>query len=66
MPNSRNARSVPATELVSKRDGADNYNFKGLLFKKLCETACREGLQIFDEVRQNPQKTIRDIALGNR
>ena len=66
MPNSRNARSVPATELVSERDGADNYNFKGLLFKKLCETACREGLQIFDEVRQNPQKTIRDIALGNR
>ena len=65
MPDSHNARFVPATELVSELDGATNYNFKGLLFKKLCETACREGLQVFKEVRRNPQ-IIRDIALGNR
>ncbi|MDE2799133.1 MAG: hypothetical protein OXI94_10765 [Gemmatimonadota bacterium] len=66
MPDSRNAHFVPATELVSELDDADSSNFKGLLFKKLCEAACWEGLQVFEEVKQNPKKMIRDIALGNR
>ena len=53
------------TELENKIEEADTYNLRGLLFKKLCEAACREGLQIFEEVRQNPQM-IRNIALENR
>jgi len=53
------------TELEKKIEEADTYNLRGFLFKKLCETACREGLQVFEEVRRNPQM-IRDIALGNR
>ncbi|MYD62563.1 MAG: hypothetical protein F4W91_16110 [Gemmatimonadetes bacterium] len=52
-------------ELADEIEEADTYNLRGLLFKKLCETACREGLQVFKEVRRNPQM-IRDIALGNR
>ena len=66
IPDSRNVHFVPAgTELANEIKEANNYNLKGLLFKKLCETLCREGLQVFEEIRQNPQM-IRDIALGNR
>ena len=52
-------------ELECEIEEADTGNLRGFLFKKLCETACREGLQVFEEVRRNPQM-IRDIALGNR
>ena len=66
IPDFRNVHGVLAgAELVNEIEGATNYNLKGLLFKKLCETACREGLQVFKEVRCNPCM-IRDIALGNR
>ena len=66
IPDFRNVHGVLAgTELVNEIEGATNYNLKGLLFKKLYEVACLEGLQVFEEVRQNPQM-IRDIALGNR
>ena len=52
-------------KLASELEGADTYSLRGILFKKLCEAACREGLQVFEEVRQNPQM-IHDIALGSR
>lgn len=51
-------------KLASELKGANTNNLRGFLFKKLCETACREGLQIFKKVRQNPQM-IRDIAQRN-
>ncbi len=50
-------------ELANEIEEADTYNLRGFLFKKLCEAACREGLQVFEEARQNPQ-IIRDIAQG--
>ena len=54
------------SKLASELEGANNYNLRGLLFKKLCEAACREGLsQVFKKVKRNPQM-IRDIALGDR
>ncbi len=53
------------TELAKEIGGVDTNNLRGFLFKKLCETACREGLQVFEEVRRNPQM-IRDIARGDR
>lgn len=66
IPDSHNVHFVPAgSDLVNEIEGATNYNLKGLLFKKLCVVACREGLQVFEEVRQWPNM-IRDIALGNR
>ena len=66
IPDFRNVHGVIAgTELADEIEGANNYNLKGLLFKKLCETACREGLPVFEEVRRNPCM-ICDIALGNR
>lgn len=54
------------SKLASELEGADDFNIRGLLFKKLCEAACREGLsQVFKKVKRNPQM-IRDIALGDR
>ncbi|MDE2799131.1 MAG: hypothetical protein OXI94_10755 [Gemmatimonadota bacterium] len=51
--------------LKKLNQGVTNYNLKGFLFKKLCEAVCREGFQVFKEVKRNPQM-IRGIALGNR
>ena len=45
-------------DLVDQLDGATGYNLKGFVFKKLCEAACRDGLQVFEQIRQNPQRLI--------
>ena len=54
-----------AKVLVGKLPGANCYNLRGAVFRKLCEVACREGFHVFEEVRQNPQ-LIRDIVLEQR
>ena len=38
--------------------GVSNYNYQGVVFKKLCEVACREGFQVFEQVKQDPQSLI--------
>ncbi len=65
IPNAPNTHFVPAGRDFAYRLRVMGVALKGFVFKKLCETACREGLQVFKEVRRNPQM-IRDIALGNR
>ncbi len=52
-------------DLANQLSGASKYNLKGFLFKKVCEAACRDGLQLFEEIRQHPQM-IRDIALEGK
>ena len=52
-------------DLANQLSGANKRNLKGFLFKKVCEAACRDGLQLFEEIRQNPQM-IRDIALEGK
>ncbi|MXV76360.1 hypothetical protein F4Z99_19075 [Candidatus Poribacteria bacterium] len=34
------------------------YTAKGLVFKKLCEAACRDGFQVFEQVKQDPQRLL--------
>ena len=53
------------TDLARQLDGANNYNLRGVVLRKLCEAACREGFHVFEEVRQNPQ-LILDIVLEQR
>lgn len=48
--------------LVSELSGASRYNLRGFVFKRLCEAACRDGFQVFEEVKQDPQKLI-EIAM---
>ena len=52
-------------DLANQLSGASKYNLKGFLFKKVCEAVCRDGLNLFEEIRQNPQM-IRDIALEGK
>ena len=52
-------------DLANQLSGASKYNLKGFLFKKVCEAVCRDGLHLFEDIRQNPQR-IRDIALEGK
>lgn len=65
IPDSPNTHFVPAGNDLACTLRVMGIALKGFLFKKLCETACREGFQVFKEVKRNPQM-IRDIARGNR
>lgn len=53
------------TDLAKQLDGATNYNLKGFVFKQLCRVVLREGLQVFEKVRQAPQEIL-NIVLANR
>ena len=46
------------TDLAKQLDGANNYNLKGFVFKQLCDVVRREGLQVFEKVRQAPQEIL--------
>ena len=45
-------------DLVGRLDGASRYNLRGVVFKKLCEVACRDGFSVFEQVKQDPQRLI--------
>ena len=47
-----------ANDLVGRLDRASRYNLRGAVFRKLCEVACREGFQVFEQVKQDPQRLI--------
>ena len=46
------------SDLANQLDGATGYNLKGFVLKKLCEAACRDGFQVFEQVKQDPQQLI--------
>ncbi len=48
-------------DLMGKLDYATRYNFKGIVFKRLCEVICRDGLQVFEQIRENPQMLVEII-----
>ena len=35
-----------------------NWALKGVVLRRLCEAACRDGFQVFEQVKQDPQKLI--------
>ena len=51
--------------LMNQIPGANNYNLKGIVFKRLCDVACRKGLQVFEKVKQNPQRIVRMVRDRN-
>ena len=65
IPDSPNVHFVPTGSSLASELGIMGVALKGFVFKQLCEVVCREGLQVFEKVRQNPQG-IPDIALANR
>lgn len=35
-----------------------NWALKGVVLRRLCEAACRDGFQVFEQVKQDPQQLI--------
>ena len=65
IPDAPNVHFVPAGNALSQTLGVMGVELKGFIFKKICEAVCRDGLQLFEDIRQNPQM-IRDIALEGK
>ena len=65
VPDLPNTHFIPAGMLLARKLRTTNMALKGLVFKQLCAVVCREGLQVFEGVRKNPQRIL-DIVLANR
>ena len=65
VPNLPNTHFIPAGMPLARKLRTTNMALKGFVFKQLCAFVWREGLQVFEEIRQNPQQIL-DIALANR
>ena len=65
IPDAPNVHFVPAGSALSRTLGVMGVALKGFVFKKMCEAVCREGLNLFAELRQKPQM-IRDIVLAGK
>ena len=65
IPDSSNTHFVPVGNDLARELGVMGVALKGFVFKKLSAVVCREGLQVFEEIRQNPQRIL-DVALANR
>ena len=55
IPNLSNVHFVPAGSELARELSVMGIALKGVVFKKLCDAVCREGLEMFERVRQNPQ-----------
>ena len=53
-----NVHAVYTADLVEQIDGVSNYNHQGAVFRKLCETAWREGFHVFEQIKQDPQRLL--------
>ena len=61
IPDSPNIHFVPAGDSLRSELNTTQTALKGLVFKKICERVCDDGLQVFDKIIQNPQ-LISDLA----
>ena len=65
IPDASNTHFVPIGNDLARELGVMGVALKGFVFRQLCAVVCREGLQVFEEIRQNPQRIL-DVALVNR
>lgn len=56
-----NVHIVEAGTNLSRAIGAMNVALNGVVLRKLCEAACQDGFQVFEEVKQDSQKLIEII-----
>ena len=66
IPPNPHIRVVHAEELVDRLEGANNYNAKEIVFERLCTVACDRGLEVFEEVKTNPQRMVEMVLDCNR
>jgi len=58
IPNLPNTHFVAAGSDLARSLGVMGVALKGFVFKKLCEAACRDGFQVFEEVKKDPQQLL--------
>ncbi len=55
----QNVHVVETGRDLQKKLRTSNYALKGVVMRRLCEAACRDGFEVFEEVKKNPQKIIK-------
>ncbi len=65
IPDLPNTHFVPTGPSLRHKLHTTNTTLKGLVFERLCAAVCRKGLQVFEEIRRNPQRIL-DVVLANR
>ena len=53
-----NVHIVEAGTNLSRAIGAMNLALNGVVLRRLCEAVCRDGFQVFEEIKQDPQQLI--------
>ncbi|MCG9128265.1 hypothetical protein JT359_11750 [Candidatus Poribacteria bacterium] len=54
IPELPNLHFVPAGKDLASSLGVTVMSLKGFVFNKLCEAACEQGFQVFEQVKENP------------
>ena len=62
IPDLPNTHFVPTGESLRRNLQTTFTTLKGLVFERLCAYVCCEGLQVFEEIRRNPQRIL-DVVL---
>ena len=53
-----NLHVVETGSALQKSLRTTNWALKGVVLRRLCEAACRQGFQVFEQVKQNPQQLL--------
>ena len=53
-----NVHVVETGSALQKSLRTTNWAMKGVVLRRLCEAACRDGFHVFEQVKQDPQKLI--------
>ncbi|MDE0087786.1 MAG: hypothetical protein OXU23_18835 [Candidatus Poribacteria bacterium] len=53
-----NLHVVETGSALQKSLRTTNWALKGVMLRRLCEAACRDGFHVFEQVKQNPQRLI--------
>lgn len=55
IPDLPNMHFVPAGKPLADKLDTNTRILKGIVFKKLCDVACRDGFEVFEDIKNNPQ-----------
>lgn len=56
IPHLPNVHFIPAGRDLARQIGVMITDLKGVVFKRLCCAACRDGLKVFEMIRQTPRQ----------
>ena len=56
--NLPNVHVVETGSALQKSLRTTNWAMKGVVLRRLCEAACHEGFEVFEQVKQDPQQLI--------